>query len=233
MRTLRIALLLASIAVGALIAATPPAMGEVECAGAQNCVTQAGPWVNVPSQTQPDQFGAMWGANCTNGEAVGSDWNPDPDHNPFDLDVFVEQGSGILIYGQGIGEEFLSVNRTRKAETFQPLIGCQTFSAAAAATQARALASGQAPPVKRRISTHRIKPRRVRTFTRHCRAGEHLVDSGAGVGFFTARPPSDRELRDLHIRRKEHGNEVRVTVRTGRRVGDNERVQLQLHALCQ
>ena len=73
---------------------------------------------------------------------------------------------------------------------------------------------------------------RARTYSHVCRRGERLVRGSAGVGFFERRPPTARELRQLDVRHGLRRGRVRVRVRTGKLVGDDERVELQIHAVC-
>ena len=230
MRPLRCLLLLCSIAACTLAFSSASAFGDVECFGQQGCVSQAGPWVAVPGQTQPSQYQAMWGANCATGQLVGTDWNPDPNDNPYDLSVFVQQNPSSRIYFDSIGANFLVVNSTFNAESFQPLLGCHE---GASARSSRPVArSSRAKRSKHRIHTHKLGPRRIRSFAHHCRKGERFVGSGVGVGFFKMHPPTDRELNDLHVRHEERSDSVHVTVRTGKTVGDNERVRIQIHTIC-
>jgi hypothetical protein len=82
------------------------------------------------------------------------------------------------------------------------------------------------------VATHKLGPNKTRSFTHHCNAGERLLRSGTGVGFFKPQPASARELHDLDVKREERGGRIHVTVRTGSTVGDDEKVRLQIHALC-
>jgi hypothetical protein len=58
------------------------------------------------------------------------------------------------------------------------------------------------------------------------------VRGSTGVGFFERRPPTARELRQLDVRDELRRGTVRVRVRTGKLIGDDERVRLQIHAVC-
>jgi hypothetical protein len=153
---------------------------------------------------------------------VGADYRPDA--NQYQLDVHVEIDAGSGVYENTNGVVFLAVNRIPRAASFQPLIGC--------------LGGGAAPPIRdgrsvqRRIVTRRLRPGRTRTYSHACRSGERLVRGSAGVGFFEHRPPTARELRQLRVRHALRRGRVRVRVRTGRLVGDDERVRLQIHAVC-
>jgi hypothetical protein len=76
-----------------------------------------------------------------------------------------------------------------------------------------------------------VKPSRRALYRHRCRRGERLVRSASGVGFFKDNPPSAEELADLTVmHRQRTGRWVRVV--TGASVGDNERVRIQIHAIC-
>ena len=225
MRTLRRSVLLVALTVSAWGVMAPTAAAEVECEGIANCTSVPNtPWVAVLPPQAPDTYGATWTVNCPTADvAVGSDWNVVGNQNK--LSVYVQQGSGVLVYGQPQGAYFLAVNNVTKPVSFQPLVGCQPLSAARAAQVA-------GPRAVRRIKSRGLRPDRTRTFTHGCRAGERLVTSGLGVGFFQKGPPSARELRDLEVSREQGRRRVAVRVKTGSRVGDDERVRLQIHAVC-
>jgi hypothetical protein len=241
--SLQAAAVVACCMAAALVAA-PAASAKVECQGVANCTTVAGPWVAVTKPTDPTDYGAMWTGFCpTESMVAGTDWAvPDPTHAGY-LDVYIEQASGAPIYGIN-GLSFIALNRTAKPLTFQPLIGCQPFDSAAA----RASTAGRSrsktvgctltdPRCAReqRVAVHDLRPGRVFTFTHRCRKGERLVRGGSGVGFFEKRPPSRRELAEVEVSRRERrGARGRMTVRirTGAHVGDDERVQAQVHTFC-
>jgi hypothetical protein len=216
-------LVVSSLAAWGVVAGT--AAAAVECEDIANCTSVPNtPWVAVAPKQEPDDYGATWTVNCPAGsQAVGSDWNAAGNQN--NLSVYVQQGSGVLVYGLLPSEYFLAVNHTPRKVSFQPLVGCQPINAASAG------AAGFGGVV-RRVVSHRLRPSRIATFTHSCRAGERLVHSGSGVGFFQRRPPSRRELRDVTVSREQGRRLIAVRVKTGPRVGDDERVRLQIHATC-
>jgi hypothetical protein len=224
MRALRRSVLLVVVSGFAVcgVAATP-AVGKVQCEGVAHCTTITGPWVDVPTQSVPNNFTATWSAMCPPGTTqAGSDWNAPPD--PDDVTVFVEQGSGIRIYGTGRFALFLAVNNTREPRSFQPLLGCQ----ANPARSFTALGQGEVT----RVLTHRLEPSDRASSTLRCPVGTRLGSTGVGIGFFEKKPPSARELRELHVDRTEHPGRVAVQVKTGASVGHDERVELQVQVTC-
>ncbi|MBD0281078.1 MAG: hypothetical protein ICV69_02620 [Thermoleophilaceae bacterium] len=216
------------------LATASPALGSAECRNTYtgqpiaNCTTLAGPWVAVPALQRTDlPPTASWGANCASGAAVGADYRPDA--NQYQLGVSVDLYPGAGVYQNTSGVGFLAINPIPRAASFQPLIGCLGGASAAAVGEGR---STQRRSTQRRITTRRLRPRRTRTYSHACRSRERLVRGSAGVGFFERRPPTARELRQLDVRHAVRRGRVRVTVRTGKLVGDDERVRLQIHAVC-
>lgn len=63
-----------------------------------------------------------------------------------------------------------------------------------------------------------------------CRRGERMLRGGAAVVFDSR--PSRMELRDHDYGYTVRARLVRVTLRARKTVGDDERVTLQLHAVC-
>jgi hypothetical protein len=228
--------LLILVAAGALVALAAPgaAQAEVECKDQNDqpiagCVTFEGPWVSVPEPQTYGQVGATWNANCpqSGANAVGSDWNSP---NPYAIDVFVQQISGTTVYEDALNVSFLATHSSGRAQTFQPLIGCQPPGNSLSAGGASAAAKRGSKPV-RRVATKTLRPNRLHRFTHGC-GKKKLLGSGSGVGFFQKRPPSVKELSDLRVRRSESGGKVRVRVKTGQLVGDDEKVRIQIHAVC-
>jgi hypothetical protein len=223
-------LLLAAGVCGVLtLAGASPALADVECTNTYNgqpianCTTLTGPWVAVPAVQRTDQPTiANWASTCPSGNAVGADYQLETLFSQ--LSVYVYLDAGVTVYSRSNGVAFLAVNTvSRAAVSFRPLTGCLRESAAAV---------GQGRSIRRRIATRRLRPGRARTYSHGCRSGERLVSGSAGVGFFQRRPPTARELRQLRVRHGLRRGRVRVRVRTGKLVGDDERVALQIHAVC-
>jgi hypothetical protein len=214
--------LLSTLAAAALVAGPSSAGAEVECQGVPNCTTVAGPWVQAAPQQYVDQYAATWGGNCPNGyELEGTDWNSP---NPFQLDVYVQQISGLPVNGAGLGIMFLAVNQTNTTYTFQPLMGCENLTG----QPQQPSAGGK----RTRTLTKSLAPNRVKRFKHGCKGKEKLLGSGHAAGFFQVTPPKGKELRDVTVRRKVVKGEIRVKVRTGPRAGDDEKVAIQIHAFC-
>jgi hypothetical protein len=80
--------------------------------------------------------------------------------------------------------------------------------------------------------TRTMRPGRRAVYRHRCRPGEQLVRSASGVGFFEDNPPTAGELADFDLTQTRRNGRIRVRVVTGDSVGDDERVRIQIHALC-
>jgi hypothetical protein len=220
------------------LCAVPAARASVECQGVADCTTVTGPWVAVTVPSDPTDYGAMWTGFCpTPSQVEGTDWATPVEAHAHYLDVYIEQASDNPIYGIN-GLSFIALNRVPKPESFQPLLGCGSGVAAARASgvpNAKTVGCSITDPRcarEHRVAVHALAASHSYKFTHRCRKGERLVKAGAGVGFFTKRAPSRRELGELKVSRTVRRGRATYRVRTGRHVGDNEKVQAQVHTFC-
>jgi hypothetical protein len=65
-----------------------------------------------------------------------------------------------------------------------------------------------------------------------CRSGERLVHAGSSVLFFTRQPPSRSVVKALVHRHRHLRTAIETIFAAPRGVGDNERVELQVSAVC-
>jgi hypothetical protein len=93
-------------------------------------------------------------------------------------------------------------------------------------------AAGITRPYRMRVRHVRIRPGAVQRVRHGCGRGERLVHSGSGIGFFTPRPPSPRLVRGIEHRHRRRGSVTRTFVAAPPGVGDDERVVLQVLAVC-
>jgi hypothetical protein len=95
---------------------------------------------------------------------------------------------------------------------------------------------GQPAALATRYRTHvrttRIRPGGVTRLRLGCARGERLVHSGYGVAFFTRRPPSPRVIKALEHHHRRTRSVSRTFVAAPPDVGDDERVELQVTAIC-
>jgi hypothetical protein len=219
-------------------AAAPAASGEVECAGSSACKTLEGPWVVVPPEPNvgaQNQITATWLMTCMPNDAVGSDWvsgDQENDDDVIPLTIWMTAPLPGLRLQDGQGAEWGGENDTLHPHSFKPLLGCETDPLRAARTARPSAISAGARGHVRRVTLKKLRANRTRTFSFGCRRGQSLVGSAHGVGFFQERPPSARQMNQVTSTRVHRKGKVRVTVKTGRRMGDDKDVRIQIHALC-
>jgi hypothetical protein len=219
---LLISVLLTLIAAALALANPAAALTPNPCLALTPCTAVDGPWVTTASGE-----GQIYTVACPPGMvAVGSDVVFSRAIYP----VGVLTGGGTT---PGVEPEMsfalLSLPAGVNA-TFMPAVGCVTPGAVTVGFRAQA---GRAPGTYRtRVRTAPVRPG-VHLRIRHgCARGERLVHSGAGVGFFTPRPPSTRVVKALRLRHDRTGSSTRTVATGPAGVGDDERVELQVTAIC-
>lgn len=227
--------LAAFLGTGALVsAAAPAALATEECADLPSCTTLAGPWVVVPPEPNVgalNQLTATWELSCPGDDfLIGSDWSGAGD--PFLLTVWIVTTSGTRLYRDYTGVEWGAENDTLRPHSFQPLLGCSPTPPPVARAAGRKSSTAGTSRRVRRVTIKPLRPNRGHTFSFGCGPRERLVGSTHGIAFYQKRPPSVKEMRQLTATRTHRKGKVRVHVETGRRVGDDEQVRVQIHALC-
>jgi hypothetical protein len=183
------------------------------------CTAATGPWVTTPSDGDATYF-----VGCRPGTvAVGSDAAFPGAIDPVGIVI----GGGL--YPGSVRGFFFGVLPTTLSITYQPVVGCSPSNATVAPAR---LVSGAATRMLRYVRTRRVRPGEAVRVRLGCRRGTRLVYSGSGVAFFTERPPSRRVVRSLRHRHRRSGSVSRTFVAAPRSVGDDERVEVQVSALC-
>lgn len=231
-------LALALIAVGATATAAQaaePEPGTGECVNLASCTSIPNtPWVVVPAATlgfTSDHQGViepgtvLWRVDCPASKVpAGRDYVVSKPGQLLIVTAFV------LPFNIGItgtpSASFYAVWEREVATSFQPLVGCIPKAASASA------AAGSTSRLRQRTFTHALHPGQTKTFAHGCAKGERLASSEHGVGFYRDSPPAEAELKGLRVTRRDKGGRVVVQVRTGKMVGDDERAEIQIHALC-
>jgi len=235
---LRFATLLTAALVLLALAPAAPAAETAECANLSPCTSLPNtPWVAIPAAKRGydeenqilDQAGTVqWRVECPVTEVpAGRDFNVQGEEGQMIVSAFLPPFNGGLT-GSPFAF-FFGYSQAGEPNSFQPLVGCIPKETAKSARAAVAAKSGGRTV---RTVVRRIEAGQDKTFTHRCAKGERLLDSAHGVGFYTRKPPTRRELGDLEVERTERGNRIAVHVRTGSSAGDRERVELQIHATC-
>lgn len=238
--------------------ATPSALAGPECPSELTCTTVTGPWAQV---TGSQYYSGMGGGNYSNPTATGSPYYESsrwslscnelnvqplgvsangagsPNYWSFQLAPF-ETGqsafTGLLsVYPSVTVYAALIDAPTAGPYAWQAVIGCPVST-----KSMRATASPLAPVAlpKHRL-TLRSREIRVRAGSRMtvrygCQAGERLEHGAASLGWYTKKPPSRSEMRELSEVHWIENGKLNVRVTSGKHAGDDELVKVQLHADC-
>ncbi len=189
------------------------------CLGFSPCTPEVGPWVSTPSDGENEyQVSCPPGMNAIDSDAAFPD-------GIYPVGVIT---SGGLVPGRVSAMEFGALP-VPVSITFQPGIGCSPPGAKLTFGQIAA-----APPIGYRtvVRTVRVRPRVTERVRAQCRLGERLAHAGSAVAFFTQRPPSRGEVKALVHRHQRLRSGIEAIVVAPRGVGDNERVELQVSAVC-
>jgi hypothetical protein len=149
---------------------------------------------------------------------AGADWTA-PQDNRLNVDLNLFQDGWPPAEA-----DFHAANSSPQPSTFAPFLGCVGGSAGVATD------AGAGRAVKHRVKTLRVRPGTRMTASSRCRRGERQIRGGAAVVFDSR--PTRRELRDHDYRYTVGRRGVRVRLAAGRTVGDDERVTLQVIAVC-
>jgi hypothetical protein len=207
-----------SLTAAALVAAGPVAAQDQDvdpCEFFTSCTEIDRGWVASGDGT------SLYKIACPSGEfAVGSD-------AAGNLSRLGVGGGTMTALGPGTSGSFVFglVPETPNV-TWKPAVGCLKNGAMLS------LARRSPRPYRTPVRTRRIRPG-VELRVRHrCARGERLVSSGSGVAFFTQRPPSPATVKALEHRHRRRGSVTWTHVAAPPGVGDDERVELQVTAIC-
>jgi hypothetical protein len=233
LRPLTLTSLCLSLGAAALVLASPATAGAqtpspYPCQAFMPCTPAVGPWVTSPSDS-----GSLYIVVCPDGRAVGADV------------VFPEVPYPVGV-GTGPGSESIFGAFPAPASvSYQPAVGCLPSGACqtrgfgtrcppppGAALASRRQAAGLRRPYRTRVRTLRVRPSAELRVRLGCARGQRLLHSGSAVAFFTRRPPSRRVVEAFEHRHRRAGSVTRTHVVAPPGVGDDERVELQVSAIC-
>jgi hypothetical protein len=168
--------------------------------------------------------------------AIGSDYLLSGDVSPFKLYVtrwLGGSGDGLTSTGTA---RFFAVNFALVGVSIKPIVGCVAIPLGAAVGDGQppqlAVGDGRQPEPIIRVREVELSPSRTATHEHRCQPGERLVGGEPGVLFHKEEAPSAREIRQVKVVHHVTRDRIRVRVRTGPDVGDDERVTLQMIAHC-
>ena len=144
------------------------------------------------------------------------------------LPVGVEVGGG---FRPGVVNTFyFGLIATGEAVSYQPYLACSPPGQIQFLY--RGPANATAAGLRTHVQTERLRPGRHVRMWLGCARGGRVVHSGSSVAFFTGHPPARRIVRALHHQHHRGRTRTRTDVTTPARVGDHERVELQVTTLC-
>jgi hypothetical protein len=206
---------------GALALCGPASAGSSAtpqpCRAFTPCTPAIGGWASVPVNGA-----GVYTVSCPgNLQATGADA------------VFpgAVQPLGILVGGfssPGVDNAYLfgPLGDVAFGFSFKPGVGCSPIGAR---VKVAGLRAGSA---RARVRTLRLRPDRAVRLGQSCARGERLVHHGSSVVFFTRRAPAAAVVRSGVHRNRRVGAGVVAEARPPRGLGDDERVELQVTALC-
>jgi hypothetical protein len=207
-----------------------PALATQECIyfESASCTSAVGPWVAVPAVNGAVGIG-NWTLNCPGGSAyaVGFDITASASSLPIVSGVY-----GFSAGAAPLGQMFFGVSAPSLPAAFQPVIGCVPASQFAPPPGTGGAAPGRLHAARVRVREVRLRAGANGSYTHECARGETLLRSGAGIGFFTRRPPSTRVLRGIRYVRTVHHGRIVVRASTSSAALAGERVDLQIQAVC-
>jgi hypothetical protein len=216
----------------ALFVASPAAAGTLDppCSFWKPCAPVVGPWLTTGDDDSDD----LYPLECPPGQApnyeraVASDGVVSGPANPYRAPHLVGTQTGG---GAGVGARGLvfGLHDNPANVRYRPGIGCGPLGATVASVGQEPRTAGA---YRVRVRKVRIHPGDVVRVRRGCAGGERLAHSGSVVAFFTRRPPSRPTVRAIKHRHRRAVNVSRTFVVTPAGVGDDERVELQVTALC-
>lgn len=190
----------------------------------------SGPW-----STPDPGSGELTIVNCPSGMvAVGAD--AEFPANAGIVPVLVQVGG----FGAGLGyaAATFALPGYTQTVTFQPWVGCSPLGQVTlqptgpVPQQFRGRGAGTPAPYRAHVRARRVRPGRHVAMAVGCGRGERVMRSGSAVQFFTRRAPSLRVVKSLTYRTRRTGSVVRADITAPARVGDNERVEVQVTTIC-
>ena len=161
-----------------------------------------GPWVVVTPGRRSEYL-----LSCPNGQGIVAGLDSQATSSnvrvSFDGQLGAPVSPGVTTTRSAL---FHALTLSRRAETFQPLIGCvrggggggrSTVSARAPAAKAKPAGA----PLDRRAQTVVLRPGLVRSASVRCPAGERLAGAWSALAFRTTKPPDLAQAENVEVQR--------------------------------
>jgi hypothetical protein len=206
------AVVLVAVACAVLAAGATRAGATNECRGLRVCVRVVGPWVVVPASHARVEFQL----SCPRRYVIGG-IDAELSDPAIDIAFLGKLGApiapGITTSRKAV---FVAtfVGSSPRAVTFRPHLGCVPSSGGGGGIPTAVIVR-PGPPAVRRVKTLRVVPGRTWAVAAGCASAERLITGSHAVGFYTARPPAARLVREVSTRQALARDHVTVEVRGG------------------
>jgi hypothetical protein len=221
-------------AVATLGVAAQPAQATNECRGLQVCVRVVGPWVVVPTGSNPTRARVDFQLSCPRGFVVGG-LDAELTDRSIDVAFLGKLGSPV---NPGVTTSRAALFRASytgsapHAPSFRPRLGCIPTAGGGSGPVPLKLSATYPPgePAVRRVRTVRLRPGTVRAVAA-CGPAERFISGWHAIGFHTARPPGLALIQSVAATRAPRSGRVEVRVRSGS-VLQGVRAIVQVGAVC-
>ena len=216
-----VAAFVAALAGAAALA--PAGAATSECHGIQACIRVAGPWVVVPARGS-----AVYLLTCPGGRSIVGGLDAQVTSRDvrvgFDgrLGAPVQPGSTTTRYAL-----FRAVSISKRAQAFQPLLGCVPLQGGGGRSTVSAFVSPPGPSLEYRSRISVIAPGSVGFAKVSCRGKERLVGSWQALAFRTKKPPNLDDASRVRASVISVGNRVVVTASA------SDGLSIDAHAIVQ
>jgi hypothetical protein len=217
--------LLACVVVSlAAAAALAPAGGATsECRGIQSCIRVPGPWVLVPARGT-----AQYLLTCPSGGSVVAGLDAQVTSRDVHVDFVGRLGAPV---GPGVTTTryalFRAVSASKRAQFFQPLLGCVPPQGGGGRSTVSARVSPPGPALELRSRVVVIAPGTVRFGRVACRASERLVGSWNAIAFRTKKVPATANVVFVKTRKVVVGKRAVLTASAA------DALSIDVHAVAQ
>ncbi|HEX7626828.1 MAG TPA: hypothetical protein VF379_07200 [Gaiellaceae bacterium] len=223
------AFLVCVVAALSAAAAFAPASGATnECHGIQSCIRVPGPWVVVPARGTAEYL-----LTCPGGRSVVGGLDAQVTSRDVRIDFVGRLGApvqpGVTTTRYAL---FRAVSTSKRAQLFQPLLGCVPLQGGGgrSTVSARVSPPGQSLELRSRIVV--IGPGTVRFGHVACKSSEQLVGAWHAIAFRTQAPPAVTNAIFVKARHVIVGKKVVATASAADALSIDVHAVVQVGAEC-